>query len=157
MSISGQSISEQIHHLIDHIEVNHHEHLKEDLLLEMKKNGMSDFPSLSMLEYHVIAYIGDKNITNAVSVAKHLNITRGGISKINQRLIGKELIESHQLEGNKRELFYKLTPAGKKVYFIHRSLHEKAETSLLRMISNYSESEKETIRKFICDLIEKVL
>lgn len=156
MNISNQSISKKIHHLLEHIEANNHEHISAELQLAIEKNGMEHFPSLSMLECHVIAYIGDKSITNAVSIAKHLDITRGGISKINQRLIHRGLIESHVPEGNKRERFYQLTVTGRKVYQIHRSLHEKSELSLLAMINNYNDAEKEILQKFLEDLMNTI-
>lgn len=156
MNVSDQSILEQIHNLTGQIEASQHRHISEALQREMEKNGMNQPPALSMLEYHAIAYIGDKDITNAVSIAKHLNITRGGISKINQRLINKGLIERRELEGNKREVFYKLTSSGGNVYKMHQFLHKKAEFSLLEKINKYSRDEKEIIRRFLGDLMESI-
>lgn len=152
MNSSDQRILEQIHSLAEQIEAADHRHISEELHRETKTGGMDHFPPLSMSEFHVIEYIGNRNATNAVSIAKHLNITRGGISKINQRLISKGLVECHEPERSKRELSYQLTASGEKVFQIHHLLHKKAEQSLLERISKYNDAEKEVIQRFLSDL-----
>lgn len=156
MRNSSKHITSQIIQLIEHIEANNHEHIAEELREQMQQSGITNFSSISIIECHVIAYIGKYNITNAISIAKYLKITRGGISKINFRLIQKGLIEAHQKEGNKREVFYTLTSLGKKVYFIHNTLHEKTLHSFRQIVETYNESEKVIISDFLNVLIEKI-
>ncbi len=45
--------------------------------------------AISISDVHVLAYIGEHQNTNAISIANALGITRSGISKITARLLKK--------------------------------------------------------------------
>ena len=156
MNMNEEHITDLIQKLVEQIENNQHEHIIQELDLQLEQSGIVNVPTLSILECHVIAYIGDNNVTNAISVANNLNITRGGISKIMSRLIKKGLMEASQLAGNKREVFYRLTSLGKKVYCIHDTLHKKHNVMLKSMVNLYSKEEKLTIERFLNDLIKNI-
>lgn len=152
MSHTAELILEQIQSLITHLETTHHDQLTDDLMQQLAQLSLSAPLSLSVTECHVINYIGGHSLTNAVTLATNLNITRGGISKITARLQKKGLIQSHQLEGNKKEIFYRLTHLGKTVYSIHYNLHQAKLTALRNLLHSYTVEEQHTLSRFLADL-----
>lgn len=103
----------------------------------------------STLEAHVLECIGRNKTINATHIADELHITRGGITKIAARLIKRGLIEKYQLQGNRKEVYYKLTSAGKKTDAVHAEMHRRLINELDGIINGYSEEEKVRILVFI--------
>lgn len=149
-------ITDLVQELVNHIEENNHGHISRELHAQLEQNGLSNFTTLSMSECHAIAYIGDKDMTNAVSIANNLKITRGGISKLLSRLINRGFVKASQLNDNKREIFYHLTSLGKKVYSIHKTLHAQYLISLQAMVKSYSNEEQLIIKRFLNDLMKNI-
>ncbi|GBK65969.1 MarR family transcriptional regulator [Paenibacillus macerans] len=104
---------------------------------------------VNVTECHVIDYIGKNRLTNAVGIATALNMTKGSISKITTRLLEKGFIESHRMEGNRKELFFTLTRSGGEVYKLHEKLHEQARNKLDAAISTFTQEELIVIHRFI--------
>ena len=76
-------------------------------------------------EVHCIEYI-EKNIdSNVTKLAESFYMTRSAISKITKKLIEKDLIESYQKNGNKKEIYFRLTNKGKSINKIHEKLHNE--------------------------------
>lgn len=109
---------------------------------------------ISLTYAHVLAYIGDHDKTNAVSIANALNITRSGISKITTRLLKKGLIQIQYAENSKKNLSYTLTPEGQKIYLLHAASHTRIHTQVEELIDRYTEEEIACIAKFLNDLTE---
>ncbi|WGX77721.1 MarR family transcriptional regulator (plasmid) [Paraclostridium bifermentans] len=76
-------------------------------------------------EVHCIEYIGKNTDSNVTKLAEAFYMTRGAMSKLTKKLIKKDLIESYQKPDNKKEIYFKLTEQGKKVYKIHEELHKE--------------------------------
>lgn len=76
-------------------------------------------------EVHCIEYIGKNIDSNVTKLSEAFYMTRGAMSKITKKLIKKDLIESYQKPDNKKEIYFKLTEQGKKVYKIHEELHKE--------------------------------
>ncbi|QDR82561.1 MarR family transcriptional regulator [Sporomusa termitida] len=108
---------------------------------------------LTLAECHVIDCIERNALLNATAIAKRLNITKGGISKITAKLIKKDMIEVRRLANNQKETYYRLTPRGQKVFRIHASLHEQAQAGFIRLFSAYRPEELRVAGKFVDDLI----
>jgi DNA-binding MarR family transcriptional regulator len=154
--MNENNIVSQIQKLVDHIQEDNHQHIINEIQIQLEKSAIPSVPPLSVLECHVIAGIGDAHITNAITIAKKLGITRGGISKIAVRLNNKGLIEANQMEGNKREIFYRLTSLGKTVYDIHSLLHKQTYDNLVNMLNKYSMEEQRVISQFLGELINYI-
>lgn len=122
------------------------------ILSEQNCDELRDM-SLSLAECHVIDYIGRTDMINATAIAKKLNITKGGISKITAKLIKKRLIEGQRLLNNQKEIYYSLTALGKKVFNVHEILHEQAQGKFISLFSSYSHEELRVASKFLDDLI----
>jgi DNA-binding MarR family transcriptional regulator len=108
---------------------------------------------LSLAECHVIDCIERNERINTTAIAKKLNITKGGISKITAKLVKKHMIEARRLANNQKEIYYTLTPLGKKIFRAHEILHEQAESKFTSLFCTYSPEELRFAGKFLDDLI----
>ena len=76
-------------------------------------------------ETHCIEYIEKNSDSNVTKLADAFYMTRGAISKLTKKLIKKGYIESYVKSDNKKEIYFKLTPKGERIYKIHEELHEE--------------------------------
>lgn len=78
-------------------------------------------------EVHCIEFIGKHKDPNVTKMAESMYMTRGAISKLTKKMLKKGYIESYQKTDNKKEIYFKLTAEGKKVFDIHERLHREFE------------------------------
>ncbi len=78
-------------------------------------------------EVHCIEFIGKHKNPNVTKMAESMYMTRGAISKLTKKMLKKGYIESYQKTDNKKEIYFKLTAEGKKVFEIHERLHREFE------------------------------
>ncbi|AKN29878.1 MarR family transcriptional regulator [Clostridium carboxidivorans P7] len=76
-------------------------------------------------EVHYIEYIGKNVDSNVTKLAESFYMTRGAISKMTKKLIKRGVIESYQKPENKKEIYFRLTEKGQKIYKIHEELHKE--------------------------------
>jgi Transcriptional regulators len=107
---------------------------------------------LNLAEVHCIDWIGRVERANVTKVANDMNMTKGAICKINKKLLSKGLIESYQLPENNKEIYYRLTDCGQKVYEEHKKCHEKAKTEKMALLKNYTADEQAVILRFLNDI-----
>lgn len=105
-------------------------------------------------ECHVIDYIGKNRLTNAVGISNALGITKGGISKLTSRLSEKGFLEPYRMEGNRKEIFFTLTPSGKEVFEINARIDAQINERLLVLMSEYSPEELDVITRFLNDFLK---
>lgn len=86
------------------------------------EDALKDFKSS---EVHYIECIGKNIDSNVTKLAESLYMTRGAISKMTKKLVKKGIIESFQKPDNKKEVYFKLTEEGKRIYKIHEELHKE--------------------------------
>lgn len=128
---------------------------KEILNAVLDQQGQREFRSMSLTlaECHVIDCIERNERINPTAIAKKLNITKGGISKITAKLIKKKLIETQRLPHNQKEIYYTLTPLGEKIFQAHAVLHVKEEEKFLTLLRAYSKEELTVIGRFLDNMI----
>ncbi|WP_313630880.1 MarR family transcriptional regulator [Enterococcus devriesei] len=78
-------------------------------------------------EVHCIEFIGKHQDPNVTKMAESMYMTRGAISKLTKKMLKKKYIESYQKSDNKKEIYFKLTEEGEKVFNIHEQLHKEFE------------------------------
>ena len=78
-------------------------------------------------EVHCIEYIGRNVDSNVTKLAESFYMTRGAISKMAKKLIEKGVIESYQKPDNKKEIYFRLTENGQRIYKVHEELHKEFE------------------------------
>lgn len=130
-------------------------------LLEVLKDFLQKQETLSRLseterlykygysELHVIAAIGDIKSPNVTSIAKLMDMTRGGVSKIIQKLIKAGLVDSYQQPDNHQKIFYRLTETGKSIYREHDARHQLWEKRDNEFLSRFSEEKLNEITSFM--------
>lgn len=104
---------------------------------------------LSLSEIHCIDNIEKLESPNVTLLANTMRMTRGGITKITRKLIKKEFITSFKEEGNKKEVYFRLTSIGMEVYLDHEKSHEKAKDREMSFYSTFTGEEKNIILKFL--------
>lgn len=132
---------------------NYEDEFLKELLAEDKRKDILD---ITLTECHVIDCIERNPLINAIGISQKMNITKGGISKIAAKLLKKKLINTYRLEGNKKEVFYSLTPRGKEVFLIHEQLHKKAYEKIGLLLDHYTAPELKRISDFLSELSEIV-
>jgi DNA-binding MarR family transcriptional regulator len=129
----------------------------------LNKSKMEDsLKGYKSSEVHYIECIGKNVEPNVTKLAESLYMTRGAISKMTKKLIEKGIIESYQKPDNKKEIYFKLTEQGQKIYKIHDKLHKEFQErdkvvfekvteeqfdSMLTFINKYSEHLDKEIKK----------
>ena len=99
-------------------------------------------------EIHCIEYIGKYKDANVTKMAESFYMTRGATSKLAKKLIAKGLIESYQKPENKKEIYYKLTESGWKIFDIHEKLHTEFSNRDKIVFEGFSEDELDIIIRF---------
>jgi DNA-binding MarR family transcriptional regulator len=110
------------------------------------------FEGINLAEVHCVDQIGTIEYANVTKIANEMDMTRGGISKICKRLLGKKLVESYQRLDNNKEIYYRLTENGQRIYNEHRKLHSQLTKEKLNLINTYSEYEQFIILCFLNDM-----
>lgn len=100
-------------------------------------------------EVHCIEYIGRNVDTNVTKLAEYFYMTRGAMSKLTKKLIKKGVIESYQKPDNKKEIYFRLTEQGKKVYKIHEKLHNEFQERDKAIFEQVSEEQFDSMLSFI--------
>ncbi len=78
----------------------------------------------SISEMHCIDNIERIENANVTKISQEMNITKGGISKLLKKLLKRGVIETYTIQTNKKEIYYRLTPAGKEVFSAHEKMHQ---------------------------------
>ncbi|SFE53013.1 DNA-binding transcriptional regulator, MarR family [Paenibacillus catalpae] len=92
----------------------------------------------STIMLHVIDAIGEMQPVNGIAISKHFGIPRGSISKLTRRLVEQEVINSENLPGNKKEVWFSLTPLGQSIYDLHKNLHAQIGQNVRKFLGRYS-------------------
>ncbi|MEC0167079.1 MarR family transcriptional regulator [Paenibacillus graminis] len=79
---------------------------------------------LSHSEIHLLEAIKSKEGANVSELAAYLEITSGAVSQGTKKLLDKDLIESYKKNGNRKEVFFRLTPLGERICEGHQKHHE---------------------------------
>ncbi|GAA0116629.1 MarR family transcriptional regulator [Clostridium senegalense] len=120
---------------------------KEELLGKLVFKG--EYENYGISEIHCIDLIGKIENPNVTKIAKGMNMTRGAISKISKKLINAKLIETYKKPNNDKEIYFKLTDLGKKLYKHHEIKHKEWEERNDVFFKNVSEKEQEVVANFL--------
>ena len=160
-----QDREQKLQNLVNRLEglihnISSQEELKIQVIMDVLNKEWSEKTggiSLSLAECHTIDCIGRNEMFNSTAIAKHLNITKGGISKITAKLVKKNMIETYQTETNRKEIYFRLKPFGQKVFEIHEKLHKEAVNSIKDALSSYSSDELELVSGFLKEITAAIM
>nr|WP_254075311.1 MarR family transcriptional regulator [Paenibacillus tritici] len=122
-------------------------------LKDIRKHIESEF-SLNMTELHTIACIGEQEPINLTSIAERINLSKGNTSKIANKLLKAGWVRKAQFNDNKKEVYFRLTPIGKKLFAAHEGLHAKEKQRMYEFLERYNESELEFIKRLFGDMVD---
>ncbi|KAA6454102.1 MarR family transcriptional regulator [Bacillus atrophaeus] len=122
---------------------------------EMKKldHGSSHKPQLTMTEIHVLSCIGEHEPINVTSIADKMNTTKATVSRISSKLLKADFLRRTQLSDNKKEVYFRLTPAGKKLHGLHQYYHQKIEQRFISFFDRYTDEEILFAERLFRDLV----
>ncbi|QPA31679.1 MarR family transcriptional regulator [Thermaerobacillus caldiproteolyticus] len=111
----------------------------------------------NMTSIHVIECIGHNEPINNTTIAKKMNLSKANITKISTKLLKEGLIKRCQLTGNKKEIYFRLTPKGKQVFELHEKLHEMKKEQFHHFIDTFTDEEQKVILKFLESLTIRLM
>ena len=120
---------------------------RQDMLSRLTESQCLDEYGYS--ETHCIDFIGRLTLPNVTKVAEHMGMTRGAVSKLTKKLLAKGLIGKYTLETNHKEVYFRLTEAGKELFDEHARRHERWERRDMEFLERYPEEEIVIVRRFM--------
>ncbi|MHC1682934.1 MAG: MarR family transcriptional regulator [Clostridiaceae bacterium] len=116
----------------------------------LNKSKMEDsLKGYKSSEVHYIECIGRNVDPNVTKLAESLYMTRGAISKMTRKLIEKGIIESYQKPGNKKEIYFRLTKQGQRIYEIHEKLHKEFQERDKAVFQQVTEEQFDSMLSFV--------
>ena len=120
---------------------------KQETLSKLRED--ESLQSYNNSELHIIAAIGDLERPNVTSLAEYMGMTRGGICKNIKKLTEAGLISSYQRDGNVKNIYYRLTDAGKTIYDRHAEAHEAWIARDMNFIGSFSDKQLRQVTDFM--------
>jgi len=97
----------------------------------------------------VLDAIGKLGRANGSTLSSRFGFPKGTISKLTKRLAALGLIAFETIPGNKKELYFVITPLGETIYKLHERLDERILAGATRFMADYSEEQLKFIRDFM--------
>lgn len=85
---------------------------------------------------------------NVSGLSARLGITKGAVTQMSARLLQKELITATRRHDNKKEKYFRLTPAGEEVIRGHLDFHKQTNQKLCDYFSTLDSKEQSAIFGF---------
>lgn len=127
---------------------------KKWMMMQTSDEHVAEFLKVATVQMlHVLDAIGELEPTNGITISKRYNIPRGTVSKITRRLAEIDMILVEPLPYNKKEVLFRLTSSGKKVFTLHQQLHQHINQNVRNFLSQY---EMEQMR-FLLTLMQEVM
>ncbi|ASR49481.1 MarR family transcriptional regulator [Paenibacillus kribbensis] len=145
-----------IQHICDLlIKMNHqleqHQQRESMSFLEEIHEHFEGIAGLNLTDVHVIDCIGRHEPINVTTLAERIELSKGTVSKVSTKLLKEGWIRRTQLNDNKKEIYFRLTPLGKKLFVVHERLHAKVQRQLFEFLSRYSSEELAVLKRLLSD------
>ena len=111
------------------------------MLLEKKPRDYGSGVLLYPSEVHVIASIAENPDDHMSGIANILGVTRGAVMKLVIKLEKKGLVERYKRDKDRKKVFLKLTPTGKKDATGHQKYHQEMYEDLYALLAKFKLSE----------------
>ena len=100
-------------------------------------------------EVHCIEYLGKNADSNVTRLAESFYMTTGAISKLTKKLIKKGVIESYKKPDNKKEIYFRLTKEGQKIFNVHEELHKEFQERDKSVFDQMSKEQYDSMISFM--------
>lgn len=138
-----------------HQQEQHEDLIQKHIAQEMRKLG-DDFDEdlqLNITELHVISSIGEHEPINVTALAERLRTSKATVSRICSKLLSMDIIRRTQLSDNKKEVYFRLNPKGRKLNVLHEDVHHELEQRFLGILDSYNEDELLIVQKVFRDIL----
>jgi DNA-binding MarR family transcriptional regulator len=108
----------------------------------------------TLMTLRVLDAVGRLEPVNGITISRQARIPKGSVSKITRRLITKKLITKESLPNNKKEVLFRVTPLGKKIFVAHQAFDGKMERGFVRFLKKYDPDELQFIVGVLKDFAE---
>ncbi|MCM3293922.1 MarR family transcriptional regulator [Paenibacillus sp. MER 180] len=138
-----------------HQQQEHEDAIQKIIVQELRKLGdeFSEELQLNVTELHVISSIGEHEPINVTALADRLRTSKATISRICSKLLSYDFIRRTQLSDNKKEVYFRLNPKGKKLNVLHERVHGQLEQRFLGILDHYDEDELLIVQKVFRDIL----
>ncbi|MEK4429865.1 MarR family transcriptional regulator [Paenibacillus sp. FSL M7-0802] len=140
------------------IKMNHqleqHQQRESMTILEEIHEHFDGIASLNLTDVHVIDCIGRHEPINVTTLADRIELSKGTVSKVSTKLIKEGWIRRTQLNDNKKEIYFRLTPLGKRLFLVHERLHVKVQQQLFEFLNRYSSEELNVLKRLLSDGVD---
>ncbi|WP_315108004.1 MarR family transcriptional regulator [Clostridium intestinale] len=100
-------------------------------------------------EVHCVEYLGKNTDSNVTRLAESFYMTTGAISKLTKKLIKKGVIESYKKPDNKKEIYFRLTKEGQKIFNVHEELHKEFQERDKSIFDQMSKEQYDSMISFM--------
>nr|WP_229522422.1 MarR family transcriptional regulator [Paenibacillus monticola] len=114
------------------------------------QESIEKFPR-NITAIHVIDCVGRHEPINSTAIAEKMELSKASITKIGNKLLEDGLVKRTQMNDNKKEIYFRLTPEGKKIFYLHEQLHQVEAERFFRFLDKYSDGELKVIQHFLQD------
>lgn len=139
------------------IKMNHqleqHQQRESMTILEEIHEHFDGIASLNLTDVHVIDCIGRHEPINVTTLADRIELSKGTVSKVSTKLLKEGWIRRTQLNDNKKEIYFRLTPL-KRLFLVHERLHVKVQQQLFEFLNRYSSEELNVLKRLLSDGVD---
>lgn len=115
---------------------------------------LGDGLTLSAVEIHVLDVVGQHPGGSMSDLALSLGVTKGAVSQMVGKLIGKGYISRQYEDGNRKRVCLYLTGIGMKAFNWHQSLHNKVNEDIYEVLRNLPEGDRQMILEVLSRFIQ---
>ncbi|MFW2487801.1 MarR family transcriptional regulator [Clostridium chromiireducens] len=114
-----------------------------------KLNSREILHNYGFSEIHCIYLIGNLEQPNVTKISLELSMTKSAISRIAKKLLDNGDIESYQVECNKKEIYYKLTPKGQELFDEHLKIHSSGRERDKKFFEEFDDNDLHIVSEFL--------
>lgn len=110
-------------------------------------------PKISVVGYHILDLLNAHSELTGIRISQELGVTRGGVTRAARKMKNEGLIDAVQHEDNKKNIYYRLTPLGRKLVKWHSKMHAELYQQLeKKIVSEFTVEELDTITRFLKEI-----
>lgn len=117
-----------------------------------KQRTQKELTGYDHSELNCIQCIGTMEAPNVTAIAQQMRMTRGGISKIVQKLLEKGAIVSYRQPDNRQKVYYTLTDLGRVLFEEHEIRHRKWRQAEMDFYDSVDDDTLEIVTAFMKNL-----